>query len=473
MRFALLLLAMFAPLSEAGAATYFMRDGSECANNGNGTARDCAASAGAAGAFRNISGLLGATLSAGDIVYNCSNILLASSAALGATAESGSAGTPIVLDMLCPIGNGAYFQGSFDAQRVQNYALSLTTGGPSHWTVRNGLFKNAANDCVNLNLSTATGWRFENSVAQDCAADGFDVDDMADGGIDVDGLTVYRAAQSGIACTSTTGNVWRRLRVHDSGTSPSGSPPNWDGIAINDGCGDSKLLIDVRVYNQRSENGGGIDLQDSTGTGTLTLSGAYVEGSEGAGYTAVCNAGTQTIRASSVVLSRNKFSVYLKDCGGQHVLSHFSSAGATSAELKVGDTGTSGDSFTATVRNSLFCPSAGVSAVYWRNNASVTLDSNYNLFCPGGTFDLQNGADGTLALWKVAGQDASSQETDAMLVGGANPTSLDGFRPRLDSPLCGAGTYVGKIFDKTGRRIMPPVTIGAFQCANGRAPSLR
>ena len=68
---------------------------------------------------------------------------------------------------------------------------------------------------------------------------------------------------------------------------------------------------------------------------------------------------------------------------------------------------------------------------------------------------------------------ASTVTTAPGFVGGTQPNTVNGFRLLPTSPLCGAGVYAGKYFDKTGRRILPPVTPGAFQCSSGRAPALR
>lgn len=66
--------------------------------------------------------------------------------------------------------------------------------------------------------------------------------------------------------------------------------------------------------------------------------------------------------------------------------------------------------------------------------------------------------------------DGASLTVAPQLIGGGNPLTEMGFRPKPGSPLCGAGTRVGKQFDKSGRRIVPPTSIGAYQCGSGRSP---
>lgn len=66
--------------------------------------------------------------------------------------------------------------------------------------------------------------------------------------------------------------------------------------------------------------------------------------------------------------------------------------------------------------------------------------------------------------------DGTNITGDPKWIGGPNPTTPDGFRPGPGSPMCGAGTYIGKFHDFTKRRILAPVSVGAIQCASGRSP---
>ena len=51
---------------------------------------------------------------------------------------------------------------------------------------------------------------------------------------------------------------------------------------------------------------------------------------------------------------------------------------------------------------------------------------------------------------------------DPQFIGGPTPSTADGFQLKPTSPLIGAGTYIGKIYDFTGRRVTAPANIGAF-----------
>lgn len=90
----------------------------------------------------------------------------------------------------------------------------------------------------------------------------------------------------------------------------------------------------------------------------------------------------------------------------------------------------------------------------YRHGSTPKADEQYNLFR---TMDGDT-------------QDATSLTSDPKFIGGTNPMTPEGFRPRADSPLCGAGIHVGKLYDKAGRKYRTPPSIGAFECRGGRAP---
>jgi len=456
----ILFLSLFA--NSVWAATWYVRSSENCPNNGNGSAPTCAAGTGQAGAIRNHNNTQGATFAAGDTVYICDVLPSASSPQWNSTIESGDAGNPIVFDGNCPMGDGTYRQGGYDALGTTTNAFQIVTTSPNYVTWRNLILKRGAADCANINVAAATGLRFENITVEDCGVDGFDVDNAAVGGVNVDGMTVRRAATTAIACNNARGGTWKNLRVEDSGTTGG----NTDGVAINDGCGDGTIVEDVVVLRQKG--GGGVDFQDSTGTGTLTARRLYIADGEkesgASGFTSVCNAGTQTIDASAVIAVNNHFNIYLKDCGGLHKLSHFVTRGANSTELKLGDSGTSGDVLAAQVNNSSFGgASCAAQVVYWRNDASVTITMNNNQYCPGGEFGLVSGGTVDFAGWKTASsQDAASISANPQFLGGSSPTTAEGFRPLPSSPLLGAGSPLGAKYDYEGYRFGNPPNIGAF-----------
>lgn len=61
---------------------------------------------------------------------------------------------------------------------------------------------------------------------------------------------------------------------------------------------------------------------------------------------------------------------------------------------------------------------------------------------------------------------------DPKLVGGATPSTIDGFRPREDSPLCRAGLSLLGVSTFDGLQFESTPTIGAFRCGAPRAAGL-
>lgn len=470
MRALLLLLCLLT--SQAWATTYYVRDTTACANNGDGSAYACAASNGAPGAIRNFANMLLATFAAGDTVYICGSLISSNSFQWTNAMESGSAGNPIIVDGHCPVGDGTFDEGGFYTTAA--YAFRITATGPDHITLRNLTWSGGTTDDISFNLSTTTGITIEDSEVLDSAGDGIDIDDAADGGVKLTNVTVRRAALNGIFCNSMAGFVWSGIRVYDSGTAGDN---NTDGIGIDDGCGSGSVLTNSEVHDQKGNLGGGIDVQDSTGTGTMLVNGAYIEGGEGSGYTATANAGTLTAIAQQVVSVRNLFNVYLKDTGGSHQLYHFTTANATTTELKIGDSGTSGDVATAIIYNGSFGNAAcDAEVVYYRNNASFTLTSNNNQFCVGGQFSLTSGGIVDFTTWKSStSQDASSVEADPLFILGSNADEPADFHTLRGSPIRWAGRELnrGNIQDCSDRAFTHPPSMGACEATSGDQANAR
>src|SRR5690242_18690588 len=92
-------------VTKVSAANWYIRPSGTCANNGNGTASTCAASAGAAGAWINgdaTTGVLGnvvwASISAGDTIYVGQGGGTYTVGG-GSAGKSGSVGNPITFTM--------------------------------------------------------------------------------------------------------------------------------------------------------------------------------------------------------------------------------------------------------------------------------------------------------------------------------------------------------------------------------------
>ena len=115
----------------------------------------------------------------------------------------------------------------------------------------------------------------------------------------------------------------------------------------------------------------------------------------------------------------------------------------------------------------------GDAAAYWRDNASVTLSAlSNNRYCADGIFTSTNLGSGTFAQWLSAtSQDANSELTsDPGFIGGTTPTNVMGFCLRSDSPLLGAGTYLGAwATGYRGKDLGKPPSIGAMGLCRARA----
>lgn len=93
-------------------------------------------------------------------------------------------------------------------------------------------------------------------------------------------------------------------------------------------------------------------------------------------------------------------------------------------------------------------------SIFWGN--AVT-DYQYATSFP--KADEQFNDIGTIVNSTKHGTDLS---VDPKFIGGPKPSTADGFQLKPTSPLIGAGTYVGKILDFTGRKMPIPANIGAF-----------
>lgn len=322
-------------------------------------------------------------------------------------------------------------------------------------------------DCVH---AAATGSIVMNDITiANCTEDGFDIDSLT-GGLTFTNLTISDAHWNGFFCNSSVvrGTIFRGYRNGTQGSLTD----NHDTIGIDDGCGSGSRITDIEIEDCYTDLGSCIDLQDSTGTGRSEIFQFHVKNAEGSGITATANAGTATQVFAGGIIENAKFSVYLKDTGGKHIVSGITTVGATSTELKIGDSGTSGDAIAAAeIQNNIFGGAAcasGDAVVYWRNNASVNITMNKNNYCPAGVFNLASGGDTDFAGWKTASsQDAGSFQVVPPFRGGTRPSTLAGFRLTKTSLLIRQGLCnltVGCTYnDATGRRPLIPPDIGGIQ----------
>jgi len=141
-------------------------------------------------------------------------------------------------------------------------------------------------------------------------------------------------------------------------------------------------------------------------------------------------------------------------------------------------------------------PANGAPHFRWRSHYGHTVTVKNSAMYGGTVAGIDNWKDGGTVDWDYNALGAnlafeayieSPQVVTTPMSGGAHdipliespflargrPASANDFRPMLGSLLCGGGLYDGKRHDKTRRRFIPPVSIGAYQCGSGRAPALR
>lgn len=300
-----------------------------------------------------------------------------------------------------------------------------------------------SSDCVSVNATGAL--IFRRIGIRNCVGDALDIDALT-GGLAYESLTIEDVSLNGLFCNNSrvvgTGFVGRRV-----GTAGAN---NTDTIGIDDGCGPGSRLSSIYIEDQRGDLGGAIDLQDSTSPSQAIVTSFYLVRGEGAGLTMVSNntPGTAGGNAWGGIIDSFKFSVYLKDTPGTHRVYNVTTIRATNTEAKFGDNGTSGDEIAGIdSRNNIFGGGAcatGTAALYWRNNASVSVTSDNNRYCSNGVFQLASGGNTTFAGWKAASsQDANSALEDDPGFVEDDPHGPDGFCLKPSSTFLAAGGYLG------------------------------
>jgi hypothetical protein len=129
---------------------------------------------------------------------------------------------------------------------------------------------------------------------------------------------------------------------------------------------------------------------------------------------------------------------------------------------------------TLTAKNNIF---VGLSSLTSSNyfvfiGSGVTESIDYNDYFGGGSAQWRDTSTSyaTLALWQAHGEDTNSVEVLPDWAGGTSPTDAAGFCLEPDSPLLGAGTYLGAwVTGYAGKDLGKPPAIGARGLCNARA----
>ncbi|MEQ1771210.1 MAG: right-handed parallel beta-helix repeat-containing protein [Devosia sp.] len=307
--------------------------------------------------------------------------------------------------------------------------------------------------------ATSVGGTLTDVTVHDIADDGVNIAAAASGTFAITNLDCYMidtANSLGDCIQANTGSV--------SNVVVSGGrfvkETNTKSAIIYDGSGTLTIKDRPEIYLE-ANSAQGIAMW---GSGSLVLTSTYIDGENrtGAGCVFVTNTGTATI--SGLITLGCDYGAYVSHASG-----------------------------TAFIRNSTL-KDAALSAVYHTTGGTLTLNNNYmdapiNIDDASagattvadvnryglrlGGFRLDGASHATLAAWQAASsQDANSTTgVDPEFVGGATPTTRDGFRLKSTSPLrrVGKDLNIGTYQDALGRGYLHPPSIGGLEATSGDA----
>ena len=234
------MILLLASQAWADGETLYVRSDEACANNGNGTAYGCAASAGAVGAFRASWRVLydtvntAAKVDPGDTLYICGPFVGTNgSFNLGVLDASGNgaglAGKPVTYDFDCPGDPGSVVMGLSGNYAIVSFKRFIIvrsprgTGGAIN-TFSVSSSTGATGDPVNafiyggvISDNTITGQKCVNLRGQDIYLDGMIVHDCADDGIWTTGkrMTIKNTNVYLISKGTITGDCWQTSQEMD------------------------------------------------------------------------------------------------------------------------------------------------------------------------------------------------------------------------------------------------------------------
>lgn len=400
-----------------------------------------------------------ADIDAGDLVYACGT-----QTGSMLFQDNGSVGNRLTIDGACPKGDGTFDYGAVNANGATCWT-SLTTR--SYITIQNMNFYGFTGTCIDMRSATA-GWILDSTFTGD-AGTGSVALIIGNASAIVRNVNILRSG-AGISTRGCTNCIFDDIEIRDGGAYGTGSTSNLDGFGLDDlagaGC-EGTTLTDIRVYNQGSTQGSGIDFQCSAGTGTVVANRLFVYGSEGVGITVGSLSTLSHVISGSISTyngvadatanawyqkTTNTPATYYNIVGVQR-------PGATGSAFRFGDGSSS--TMTATIRNSIF---VGDTQTVSRNTGSGTLTDSHNTYF-GPLHDTTNGTR-TLAQWISDGQCAVGGciSTNPKFVWGRAdyPTS---YKLKSDSGSRRTGTYlnIGNVQDCVNKAFLNPPSMGACE----------
>jgi len=462
--FLLLLLAF-----EAGAATWYVRPSTVCANNGNGTAYSCAASAGAAGAWRAMTGVVQATPATGGVVKVCGSFSTADADTATVMLVINWTNSGVILDGDCSA-DGDLSMAILDGEGTRDRGLDSSSVGAVSATIKNIDFRgfdvhaiigqNAASKdwvienircdgsygltCIRNLTAGATGWVVQDSYLGNCAVD-----------------CIYTA--NPMTLRRVTGREWSTGGVEgdflqSSNTSCSGfvfedldleSTKDIKQAIITNACSDA---LDITVSGGRyvktslstDDTTGFVPLFFEGGSGTVTIDQVFAKNGR---KNAFITGGASLVVRSSIF--------------GESLTQNIQCGTSTTA-CTIEQNSIAGGSIGIDMQ-------AAAAGGVARNNAISGAAIGISKGATGSeSYNAINSPDPCWSAGATASCAASDQLAAPQFLGGDTPTTAEGFKPDcLASPLKNAGTNVGRIQDFTGRYFDDQPDIGAFACQGG------
>lgn len=492
MRVVLFLWALSLPALAAtgtsAAENWFVRPAADCANNGDGLAYNCAASAGASGAFSGLAGVSWTTttgLDDGDTLYVCGSFTAADkdfTTAMILVSGIGTASAPITLQGDCSSYGGpakAALDGAGDTAITYGILWETTD---AYVYARNFRVGNVQTNGYQL-AATA------NNAVIDSEVFGTMLTGVALYGTGhvVDNMLVPAGVVQWDAIASVDSMISATIRnseLHSAAT------PASDTIEIP-GLSTTSMTIENNLLVHHHEDKGTLTIK--RGAGLYVIRDNVFDGADTNGY----GLSTEGTFEGDLIVQRNVFRNYVGDQANPIQLDGNTTAASPSA-LIVGnvfiggyDLMGTGDYWTVQAyHNTMLNPeryafySGGTSGVGpafvdIRNNVmsastqflnswgyEVTLILDGNAYIGSGIHRINNTVYADLAAVQAATayEDNGIAPASAQWHGGESPTDYAQFRPRRTSPLCGVGVKALTGVTRNGKRLGAAPDIGAFQC---------
>lgn len=490
----------------AGVDIWYARPATECANNGDGLAYDCAASAGATGAFRNLNNFIWTSTTGiddGDTLKLChapgsaftqaaantanSNLAMMQIAGSGPASYTGR----IKITGDCSQEGGAaiaslagdYTSGSvirtreniglefynLDLSGAKDAGMTLYLSAPAETATAKYIYVDDSVTIHDIRGGTGKGITWSGTKvdlgSMDDWLEVYDVDEDAFFEYSGGDHSLLKLKAWNIGLDGTDVDDCIQLQRFQNGTrvvDPWCSKPNNLGkqcfVVSTMTLSDGTTADETQTYSFSGgycKLGGGTVSNCGYFDGQATVNGMWCENPGNAGFVVGLN-NTRTGRfASNIIVVEN---------GTAHgIMAERTSAGGTAYAyhntlIARGLGGGRAFNFNAStaahdVKNNTV---VGNWAVGLYRGASGTTDNFNNVYGPATPYS-NNGSVGSAS--------ANDKAADPQFVGGPNPTTPEGFRPGPGSPLCAAGTPIDRgMNDFIGINFAGIPAIGAIEC---------